>query len=78
MIDRSGRFWLGHETLFLRRCHAQQFSAAIDGPYRAMWFSGHRDSISTQQVKLLIAYCRTVFTTQLSARQRYSWPLRNC
>ena len=66
-----GRFWLGEETLFFRRCHAQQFSAS-NGAYRAMWFSGRRDSLFTQQIKLLIAYCRTVFTTQLTARQRYS------
>ena len=72
MIDRSSRFWLGYEMLFLRRCPAQQFNAAIDGPYRAMWYSGRRDSIFTQQVKLLIAHCRTVFATRLSARQRYS------
>ena len=66
-----GRFWLGEETLFFRRCHAQQFSAS-NGAYRAMWFSGRRDSLFTQQIRLLIAYCRTVFTTQLTARQRYS------
>jgi glycosyltransferase involved in cell wall biosynthesis len=67
-----GRFWLGQETLFFRRCHAQQFSAAIDGRYRAMWFSGRRDSIFTQQVKLLLAYCRALYTAELTARQRYS------
>jgi hypothetical protein len=67
-----GRFWLGQETLFFRRCHAQQFSAATDGPFRAMWFSGRRDSIFTQQIKLLLAYCRTLYTTELTVRQRYS------
>jgi glycosyltransferase involved in cell wall biosynthesis len=67
-----GRFWLGKETLFFRRCHAQQFSASVSGAYRAMWFSGRRDSIFSQQIKLLIAYCRTVFTAPLSARQRCS------
>jgi hypothetical protein len=67
-----GRFWLGQETLFFRRCHAQQFSAAIDGRYRAMWFSGRRDSIFTQQVKLLLAYCRALYTAELTVRQRYS------
>jgi glycosyltransferase involved in cell wall biosynthesis len=67
-----GRFWLGEETLFFRRCHAQQYSAAVSGPYRAMWFSGRRDSILTQQVKLLLAYCRALYTTDLTARQRYT------
>jgi glycosyltransferase involved in cell wall biosynthesis len=67
-----GRFWLGPETLFLRRCHAQQFSAALNGPYRAMWFSGRRDSIFAQQIKLLLAYCRALYTTELTVRQRYS------
>jgi hypothetical protein len=66
-----GRFWLGEETLFFRRCHARQFSAAASGAYRAMWFSGRNDSLFAQQIKLLAAYCRTVLTTQLTARQRY-------
>jgi hypothetical protein len=65
-----GPFWLGQETLFFRRCHAQQFSAAISGAYRAMWFSGRRDSIFTQQIKLLLAYCRVVNVTELTVRQR--------
>jgi len=67
-----GRFWLGEETLFLRRCHPQQFSAAVSGSYRALWFSGRRDSIFTQQVKLLMAYCRAAYTTDLTIRQRYT------
>jgi glycosyltransferase involved in cell wall biosynthesis len=67
-----GRFWLGQETLFFRRCHAQQFSAAASGTYRAMWFSGRRDSIFTQQIKLLLAYCRALYTTELNFWQRYS------
>jgi len=65
-----GRFWLGQETLFFRRCHAQQFSAAICGAYRAMWYSGRRESIFTQQIKLLLAYCRVVNATELTVRQR--------
>lgn len=66
-----GRFWLGEETLFLRRCHAQQFSASTSGAYRATWFSGRRDSMFTQQIKLLLAYCRTALnTTELTVRQR--------
>jgi glycosyltransferase involved in cell wall biosynthesis len=67
-----GRFWLGEETLFFRRCHAQQFSASVSGAYRAMWFSGRRDSIFTQQIKLLLAYCRALYTTELTVRQRYA------
>jgi glycosyltransferase involved in cell wall biosynthesis len=67
-----GRFWLGQETLFFRRCHAQQFSASVSGAYRAMWFSGRRDSIFTQQIKLLFAYCRSLYTTELTTRQRYT------
>jgi len=65
-----GPFWLGQETLFFRRCHVQQFSAAISGAYRAMWYSGRRDSIFTQQIKLLLAYCRVVNATELTVRQR--------
>jgi glycosyltransferase involved in cell wall biosynthesis len=66
-----GRFWLGEETLFFRRCHAQQFSTSASGAYRAAWFSGRRESIFTQQIKLLLAYCRAVNTTELTMRQRY-------
>jgi glycosyltransferase involved in cell wall biosynthesis len=65
-----GRFWLGQETLFFRRCHAQQFSALASGAYRAAWFSGRNDRIFTQQIKLLIAYCRALSTTNLTVRQR--------
>ena len=67
-----GRFWLGDETLFFRRCHAQQFSMSASGAYRAAWFSGRRESIFTQQIKLLLAYCRAVNTTELTVRQRYT------
>ena len=67
-----GRFWLGHETLFFRRCHAQQFSASASGAYRAMWFSGRRDSIFSQQIKLLVAYCRSLNIPELTVRQRYA------
>jgi glycosyltransferase involved in cell wall biosynthesis len=67
-----GRFWLGQETLFFRRCHAQQFSASVSGAYRAMWFSGRRDSMFTQQIRLLLAYCRALYTTELTTRQRYT------
>lgn len=67
-----GRFWLGNETLFFRRCHAQQFSAQASGAYRAAWFSGRQDSIFTQQIQLLLAYCRVATTAELSFSQRCS------
>ena len=67
-----GRFWLGRETLFFRRCHALQFSAQASGAYRAAWFSGRQDSIFTQQVRLLLAYCRAAWTADLGISQRCS------
>jgi glycosyltransferase involved in cell wall biosynthesis len=67
-----GRFWLGQETLFFRRCHAQQFSAQSSGAYRAAWFSGRRDSLFAQQVRLLLAYCRVACTADLTISQRCS------
>ena len=69
-LSLLGTFWLGEETLFFRRCHARQFSSANSGAYRAEWFSGRRDSIFAQQVKLLLAYCKALYTTRLTARQR--------
>lgn len=71
-LSLLGRFWLGQETLFFRRCHAQQFSASASGTYRAMWFSGRRDSIFVQQLKLLRGYCRAVHAANLTMRQRYA------
>jgi glycosyltransferase involved in cell wall biosynthesis len=65
-----GRFWLGEETLFFRRCHAEQFSASVSGAYRAQWFSGRRDTMFTQQFRLLLAYLRALHTTDLTIRQR--------
>jgi glycosyltransferase involved in cell wall biosynthesis len=67
-----GPFWLGSEVLFYRRCHAKQFSAIASGAYRAAWFSGRRDTLLHQQLKLLMAYCRSVYTTDLSLQQRGS------
>lgn len=65
-----GPFWLGQDTLFYRRCHAQQFSAQTSGTYRAAWFSGRQDSIFIQQLKLLFAYCRTAIAAELPLSQR--------
>lgn len=67
-----GRFWLGQETLFFRRCHAQQFSAQASGAYRAAWFSGRHDSIFAQQIRLLLAYCSTAWRAELMVSQRCS------
>jgi hypothetical protein len=65
-----GRFWLGREALFFRRCHAQQFSASASGVYRTKWFSGHRELVLAHQIKLLLAYCRALSTTELTVGQR--------
>jgi hypothetical protein len=69
-LSLLGRFWLGQETLFFRRCHPQQFSASVSGAYRAQWFSGRRDSMAAQQLRLLLAYCRTPYVAKLTVRQR--------
>jgi hypothetical protein len=55
-----GPFWLGSEILFHRRCHAKQFSSTASGADRAVWFSGKRDTLLQQQLRQLLAYCRTV------------------
>ena len=65
-----GPFWLGPEVLFHRRCHAEQFSASTSGAYRALWYSGRRDSLLTQQLKLLGAYCRSAATGPLRPPER--------
>ena len=67
-----GPFWLGSEVLFHRRCHSKQFSSTVSGAYRAMWFSGRKDSLLKQQFKLLIAYCRSANGYQLGLQQRAS------
>ena len=67
-----GRFWLGQETLFFRRCHAKQFTAAASDAYRAAWFSGRRDSRVAQRIRLLLAYCRAPYAAKLTVRQRYT------
>lgn len=65
-----GPFWLGPEVLFHRRCHAKQYSAASSGAYRAAWFSGQKESLLQQQLKLLLAYCHTVQASRLGPAQR--------
>ena len=67
-----GRFWLGQETLFFRRCHAKQYSSAASDAYKAEWYSGRRDSRFAQRIRLLLAYCRAPYTTGLTVRQRYT------
>jgi glycosyltransferase involved in cell wall biosynthesis len=66
----QGPFWLGSDVLFHRRCHPRQFSAASSGAYRAAWFSGRGDTLLQQQIKLLLAYCRSVHTSHLNLQQR--------
>jgi glycosyltransferase involved in cell wall biosynthesis len=65
-----GPYWLGTEVLFYRRCHAKQFSARSSGADRAVWFSGQKDSLLVQQLKLLRAYCRSANMYQLSIVDR--------
>jgi glycosyltransferase involved in cell wall biosynthesis len=67
-----GRFWLGQETLFFRRCHAKQYTSATSDAYKAEWFSGRRDSGFAQRIRLLLAYCRVPYTAELTVRQRYT------
>jgi glycosyltransferase involved in cell wall biosynthesis len=67
-----GPFWLGQDVLLLRRCHAKQFSATASGTYRAAWFSGRRDTILEQQIKLLLAYCQTVRKAEMDLWQKAS------
>ena len=62
-----GPFWLGQETLAFRRCHTQQSSYSGSRP---AWYAGRPHSIFTQQVKRLVAYCRALYTTELTMRQR--------
>jgi glycosyltransferase involved in cell wall biosynthesis len=66
-----GPFWLGSQVLFSRRCHSQQFSASSSGSYRAHWFSGRRDSMAVQQIKLALAYVQALGPADLTLRQRY-------
>src|SRR5262249_30873325 len=65
-----GPYWLGSEVLFYRRCHAEQFSANASGAYRATWYSGRKDSLLAQQIRLLRAYCRSANMYQLSTTNR--------
>jgi len=65
-----GPYWLGSEVLFYRRCHAEQFSSNTSGGYRAIWYSGRKDSLLAQQLKLLHAYCRSANMYKLSVANR--------
>jgi len=67
-----GRFWLGQETLFFRRCHAKAATSAASDADRAEWFSGRRDAKFVQRIRLLLAYCRAPYTAELTVRQRYT------
>jgi glycosyltransferase involved in cell wall biosynthesis len=70
-LSLSGRFHLLEDSLFYRRCHPGQFSVARSGSYRAMWFSGKKDPIFSQQLKLLAGYWRAVLSAELTPEQRY-------
>ena len=70
-LSLLGRFHLLEDSLFYRRCHPGQFSVARSGSYRAMWFSGKRDRIPSQQLKLLAGYLRAVLSVALTPEQRY-------
>ena len=65
-----GPYWLGPDVLFFRRCHPKQFSASSSGSFRALWYSGRKDSLLAQQLKLLAAYCRSATMYQLSIASR--------
>jgi hypothetical protein len=44
----------------------------LPGAYRAEWFSGRRDSMFAQQIRLQLAYCRALKTTELTVWRRYT------
>jgi glycosyltransferase involved in cell wall biosynthesis len=66
-----GRFYLLQNSLFYRRCHPGQFSSARSGSYQAKWFSGKKDHIFGQQIRLLTEYSRAVLAAALVPEQRY-------
>ncbi len=74
-LSLRGRFWLGEEPLFLRRCHARQYSiiGVNSASYRAQWFR-HGYLLSNQMLiqKLMVThgYCRVVLASDLNTRQR--------
>jgi glycosyltransferase involved in cell wall biosynthesis len=81
-----GRFWMGKEPLFLRRCHDEQFSAQImrvdSGDLRAEWFSGSRQKqlshhIIVEKVVLLKQFLRAVWKAPIpiSTRLRCLTPI---
>lgn len=70
-LSLIGRFHLLGNRLFYRRCHPGQFSAARSGSYQAMWFSGKKDHVFAQQIKLLAGYSRAVLSAELTSEQRY-------
>ena len=70
-LSLIGQFHLLEAPLFYRRCHSGQFSMAGSGSYRAKWFSGRKEHIFWQQLKLLAGYSRAPFSTELRPYQRY-------
>jgi hypothetical protein len=47
------------------------FSASSSGGYRARWFSGRRDSMTVQQIKLALAYVQALGPTSLSGNGQF-------
>jgi glycosyltransferase involved in cell wall biosynthesis len=70
-LSLIGQFHLLEAPLFYRRCHSGQFSLAGSGSYRAKWFSGRKDPLFSQQLKLLAGYSRAPFSADLTPQQRY-------
>lgn len=70
-LSLMGRFHLLEESLFSRRCHSGQFSQARSGAYRSKWFSGKKDHVFSQQLKLLAGYLRVVLSADLTPQERY-------
>jgi len=69
-----GRYWLGQEPRFLRRCHSEQYSiAATSAKARAQWFksgSPLSNQMFVQKWMMTLGYGRVIRASDLTARQR--------
>lgn len=71
-----GRFWLGSEPMFFRRCHPKQYSiAGKSDRYRAAWWGGVNARLLThtlmvQKLIFLADYCRRIGRSPLTPKQR--------
>jgi glycosyltransferase involved in cell wall biosynthesis len=70
-LSLIGRFHLLEQFLFYRTCHRQQFSATLSAGYQTMWFSGRKQHMFLQQLKILAAYSRIALSRELTPEQRY-------